>query len=66
VTGTISRLEPWHGFITGDDGRTYFFFHKAMQMTSAAFADLREGLRVSFIPLGHPKGLRAIEVRVVP
>jgi cold shock CspA family protein len=66
MTGAIERLEEWHGFIRGDDHRTYFFFHNAMQMTSTAFADLQEGQRVQFIPLGHPKGLRAIEVRVIP
>lgn len=72
MTGTIESLctpegkdRPTYGFIRGDDKVNYFFFGKSMQQTTKPFDQLRPGMKVEFISIEHPKGKRALEVRVV-
>lgn len=68
MTGTITHIALGYGFIhpdDADDGTGIFFFHNALDSFGPTWADLTIGMRVSFIEIAHPKGPRAIEVRVV-
>lgn len=72
MQGTIRNLQEAFGFITGDDGCDYFFHKSGLQQTTFAFHELRDGRRTSdpadrveFTVTEHPKGPRAIEVRVL-
>jgi cold shock CspA family protein len=69
VTGRIRRLDfdKNYGFIQADDdGTSYFFLSSSLEMTGPRFHVLSVGNRVAFTPIDHPKGPRAIEVRVDP
>jgi CspA family cold shock protein len=69
MTGTIKTVVPERGFgfITADDGRGDFLFHRSA-VTDQAYDDIQEGERVEFEPEANsPKGPRAKTVsRVVP
>ena len=74
MLGTIEHLaakkdadpnKPTFGFIRGDDKTSYFFIPQGMQRTTVRFDALKPGMRVEFTTIEHPKGPRAIEVRVV-
>lgn len=56
---------PTFGFIRGDDGASRFFIASGLQMSTLKFDEIRVGMNVEFTPIEHPKGLRAIEVRVL-
>ena len=60
--GTIKKIVPdrGFGFISGEDGKEYFFHRSAI----ANFDALRGGERVSFEVEPSPKGPRAGRVRV--
>lgn len=66
LTGHISRLDDFHGFICADvDGRDYFFYQHALESTGPQFATLRPFDQVVFTPItGDRNRPRAIEVRV--
>lgn len=49
-----------YGFITGDDGKTYFVHYSNIKGT--AFRSLSAGQKVSFIPKETQRGYTAIEV----
>ena len=61
--GTIKKIVPdrGFGFISGEDGKEYFFHRSAVQ----DFDLLRGGERVTFEYEPSPKGPRAGRVRVV-
>lgn len=71
MTGTIAKLEDGqygddgYGFILGADRLRYYFNPSGLQLSSLPMAALQEGMPCSFTPISHPKGPRAIEVRVV-
>lgn len=68
LTGTIRSLKPSFGFITTTiDGETvdFFFLPSALEkVDNATFSDLALGQTVEFTGIEHPKGRRAIEIRV--
>jgi cold shock CspA family protein len=62
---TIKQVQGF-GFITSDTGEDHFFHRSQLEKTTLAWEDLREDMRVSFIPLPNPpKGMRATGVRVI-
>jgi len=64
VTGTIKTLtSKGVGFITGPDGKEYFFHQSAC--VGMAFDSLREGQAVTFDVGQGPKGPRAENVKLV-
>lgn len=75
MKGTIEHLatrkdspdpsKPTFGFIRGEDRVSYFFIPNGMESTTVKFDSLKPGMRVGFTPIDHPKGPRAIEVRVL-
>jgi CspA family cold shock protein len=63
TNGTISKLtDKGFGFITGSDGKEYFFHQSAL--VGAQFDGLRQGQSVTFDVGQGPKGPRAENVRV--
>ena len=66
MNGVINRLdlEKSYGFIRGTDGTDYFFHKSGLEMTTARFSELGEGMAVAFEAIEGPKGPRAIGVRV--
>lgn len=66
-TGKVRAIKESYGFIKPDDGTDdVFFLPMAMQETAGpSFNDLREGQAVEFDTIDHPKGKRAVSVRVV-
>lgn len=56
---------PTFGFLMGEDGVSRFFIPTGLQTTTLKFDDLHSGMAVEFTPIDHPKGPRAIEIRVV-
>lgn len=66
MTGTIETLKATYAFARGEDRVSYFIIPSGLQVTQrVTFDDLKLGMRVDFIPIMHPKGPRAIEVRVL-
>jgi CspA family cold shock protein len=64
VHGTIRSIFPdrRYGFITGEDGRSYFVH--ASDIVAIPIADLIAGDAVAFDPdVKHPRGPRATSVR---
>jgi CspA family cold shock protein len=63
MTGIIKKItaDRGFGFITSDEGLDYFF-HQSELRGGLVFAQLKEGLRVSFQPARGEKGLRAADV----
>lgn len=67
LQGAIRRLKDGYGFIACDDGQDYYFHWTGLEYTGPRFEDLSMRQRVEFhVALGHPKGPRAINVRVLP
>ena len=64
-TGTIARIvgERGFGFITGDDGKQYFF-HLDSLLDGVVFERLAGGEKVTFVVEANPKGLRAAQVQL--
>ncbi len=64
MKGTIETLKSNFGFIRGEDGTSYFFIPSGLQLSTMGWDDLKQGMRVNFTDIVHPKGPRAIEVQV--
>ncbi|HET6380026.1 MAG TPA: cold shock domain-containing protein [candidate division Zixibacteria bacterium] len=64
INGTVKRVvsERGFGFITGEDGKEYFF-HRDGLSPSIDFDRLVGGEPVTFDPEQGPKGLRAVRVQ---
>lgn len=64
ATGTVKKLvsERGFGFITGEDGKDYFF-HRSALGASLDFDRLTGGERVQFEIELDPKGARARDVQ---
>lgn len=64
ATGTVKKLvsERGFGFITGEDGKDYFF-HRSALGASLDFDRLTGGERVQFEIERDPKGARARDVQ---
>jgi CspA family cold shock protein len=64
MTGTVKKVvaERGFGFITGADGRDYFF-HRSGLLPSLDFDQLRGGELVAFEIEPSPKGPRATRVQ---
>ena len=64
TSGTVKKLvsERGFGFITGDDGKDYFF-HRSSLMPSLDFDRLAGGEKVEFEIEHDPKGARARDVQ---
>lgn len=60
--GTITRLEPAHGFgfIRDDGGMDWFFVQQAVR--GGRFGDVWRGERVGFVAESTPTGPRAVDV----
>lgn len=74
MNGTIKSLvrDKGFGFLSGEDGREYFFHRSALIPTSPGsvmrrvFDDLQDGDRVRFVgDVADPKGPRASLVEVL-
>ena len=67
MTGTLIRLVPNKGycFIRGDDGVSRFGHARAFA-DPLAFDRAREGQAVRFDPATDPRGLRAINIVLLP
>ncbi len=65
MKGTIKTViwERRFGFISAEDGREIFFHRSALE--GIDFDALEEGTSVEFNVESGPKGLRAVNVRVV-
>jgi cold shock protein len=65
ATGIIKKVvaDRGFGFITGDDGKDYFF-HRDALVATADFERLVGGEKVEFSPQAGERGPRAINVRV--
>jgi cold shock protein len=63
-TGTVKKLvsERGFGFITGEDGKDYFF-HRSSLVPSLDFDRLEGGEKVQFEIERDPKGARARDVQ---
>jgi CspA family cold shock protein len=63
TTGTVKKLvsDRGFGFITGDDGKDYFF-HRSSLVPSLDFDRLVGGEKVQFEIERDPKGARASNV----
>jgi CspA family cold shock protein len=64
ASGTIKKLVPdrGFGFITGEDGKDYFFHRDGLDR-QLDFDGLRGGERVEFDLQSNPRGPRAVNVR---
>jgi CspA family cold shock protein len=64
TSGTVKKLvsERGFGFITGEDGKDYFF-HRSSLMPSLDFDSLAGGEKVQFEIERDPKGARARDVQ---
>ena len=64
ATGTIKKVvaDRGFGFITGEDGKDYFFHRNGLQL-SLDFDRLAGGEPVEFEVQQSPKGPRAVNVR---
>ncbi len=56
---------PTFGFIRGEDGESHFFIPTGLQQTTLRFDEIEVGMPVEFTVIEHPKGSRAIEVRIL-
>lgn len=67
MRGKVRKLKEGFGFISGDDGRDYFFHWTALQRTTKAFTELAILDRVegSVIESAEHRGPRMIEIRVI-
>jgi len=67
MRGKVRKLKEGFGFISGDDGRDYFFHWTALQRTTKSFTDLQILDRVegSIIESSEHRGPRLIEIRVL-
>lgn len=61
--GTIETLRGTFGFIRGRDGVSRFFLPR--DVASMSFDNLEVGMKVEFAHIDHPKGPRAISVKVL-
>lgn len=60
------NLEKKYGFITSDEDRSDYFFHKDdLADPSQYFLHIEEGIRVRFNPTKTQKGLRANDVELI-
>lgn len=68
MSGVVWRRYDSYAFIKDDEElRDYFCIPSGLQQTSPeGWEAIQEGAKVVFTGIEHPKGLRAIEVRVVP
>jgi CspA family cold shock protein len=64
TTGTVKKVvaDRGFGFITGEDGKDYFFHRDSLQ-SPLSFDRLNGGEAVSFDVQSGPKGPRAANVR---
>jgi CspA family cold shock protein len=64
ATGTIKKIvaDRGFGFITGEDGKDYFFHRDALE-ASLVFERLVGDEKVEFDAQSSPRGPRAINVR---
>lgn len=66
MRGKVLKLNDTYGFIRGEDGVTRMFIPSLMATPEHDFNDLVEGMRVTFDPIEHEKGLRAGNIRIEP
>lgn len=65
MAGTVESLHGSYGFIRGDDRISRFFIPTGLQTSQrVTFTDIAVGMRATFIHIDHPKGPRAIEIRI--
>ena len=64
MIGKVIRFEGSFGFIRAENGQSLFVFYKDI-VAMDGFRTLNEGDRVEFDVQENPRGLRAVEVRVI-
>lgn len=65
TTGIIDRVHATFAFIKTDNGERLFFLPSAIQRNSPRqFEQLAAGQRVKCVRIDHPRGPRAIDVKV--
>lgn len=65
LVGKVKKFnkEKGYGFITGDDGKDYFFYYTALNMTGFKTVDV--DAKVEFETEETDRGLRAKDIDVV-
>jgi CspA family cold shock protein len=65
LKGRVKRIirERGFGFIGGEDGREFFFHRSALKEKD--FESLKEGNGVEFSVEKGPKGLRAVNIKII-
>lgn len=64
MRGYIEVLKPNYGFLMGEDNVSRFFIPTCLKATTLPWELLRVGMGVQFTSIAHPRGPRAIEVRI--
>lgn len=65
ITGVIDRVHATFAFIKTESGERLFFLPSAIQRNSPRqFNDLAAGQRAKCVRIEHPRGPRAIDVKV--
>lgn len=62
MTGTVKKFdkEKGYGFITGEDGKDYFFHYSELKMEGFKTAEV--GQKVNYEATSTEKGLRASDI----
>ena len=65
MNGKVKKFskEKGYGFITGQDGKDYFFYFTALNMEG--FKTVNQDQEVSFEPQETERGLRAADIDIV-
>lgn len=63
MRGKVTMLGKTFGFITGADGVQYFFIPSSCT-GEIRFSRIQFGAAVTFEPSAHPRGPRAMDVKV--
>lgn len=69
LVGTVKTIkrEEGYGFISRVNEEDHFFHRKSLEMTGPGWEEIDIGMVVEFTSIMQPgKGVRAIEVRVMP
>ena len=73
VTGRIVRImvnretreRSGYGFVQADGGEDYFLHASELDKDGPGWGELQVGARVEFTPTDGPRGLRAVEARIL-
>lgn len=65
MKGTVKKFDPnkGFGFITGEDGKDYFFHYS--QLVMDGYKSVASNAHVTYEPTTTEKGLRATNIQVI-